>query len=134
MKWLAGTIVIVAFISLGFFIGKSCSENATLNEIDKKIKASEKRFDKFQEDIKALGDSLESLAQKRIENKTYYNYEITKIDSIVRLDSTVINAILRTRTDRLYRLPGYISLTIDNNGVKPDSQNISLLMKVLYLR
>jgi hypothetical protein len=113
MNWKTLIILGLLFIALGYFIGQSCNSNEHITNIDKAISESQKRFDSIGVQIKSINDSLSAFTIQRTENKNYYTYETYKIDSLIQLDSSVVNAIIRARLDKLFRLPEFFIVPAD---------------------
>lgn len=125
MNWKILIFFCLVFIALGFFIGQSCNTNSTLESIDKKLSESEERFDDIQKEIESLSDSITALAIERNETKNYYTYETYKIDSLIQFDSSMVNAIIRARLERLYQLPGFFFIPNDTGRTQLDSKGAS---------
>lgn len=119
-NWITAVLFIVLFILLGFFIGKSCSADESLTSINNALRESWNTDKQILKQIEAINDSLLLIDKERIENKTYNKYEITKMDSLIRIDSAWVNAIIRARIERLYRLPEFLNVTSDTAGIKPN--------------
>jgi hypothetical protein len=116
-NWIIAVILVVSLLTIGIFIGQSCKDDVDLTTIEKAITESKETVKQIQKDIEAINDSISALAEQRLLQKNYYNYEITKIDSIYALpDSTMVNPIIRAWTDRIYRLPDFFKVTTSDIG------------------
>jgi hypothetical protein len=122
-SWVSAIIIAAVLITLGFFIGKSCSGDESLTSIDRALKESRDRDQQIVKQIEAINDSLEMISQQRINNQTFNKYEIIKMDSLISIDSAWVNAIIRARIERIYQLPGFFQITSDTFGVGTDNKN-----------
>lgn len=109
-NYIAVGIFVVLILTLGFFIGKSCADKEVIvkTDFDKTVKV-------IDEKISVLQDSINAIAKQRIVHKTFNKYETIKIDSLIQLDSSWVNAIIRARIERLYQLPEFFTLPFDPN-------------------
>lgn len=114
MKNIITAVIIVAiFILLGFFIGKSCSNKEVIIQTN-----FEEEIKKVDGRISAIQDSIEAIKKQRINHQIFNKYEITKIDSLISIDSAWVNAIIRARIQRLSELSGFFEIGIDTFGFK----------------
>jgi hypothetical protein len=122
-SWISAIIIAAVLITLGYFVGQSCSGNESLTNIDRALKESRDRDKQIVKQIEAINDSLEVISQQRINNQTFNKYEIIKMDSLISIDSAWVNAIIRARIERCYQLPGFFQITSDTFGVGTDNKN-----------
>ena len=122
-SWVSAIIIAAVLITLGFFIGKSCSGDESLTSIDRALKESRDRDQQIVKQIEAINDSLEVISQQRINNQTFNKYEIVKMDSLISIDSAWVNAIIRARIERSYQLPGFFQITSDTFGAGTDNKD-----------
>lgn len=112
-NYIAIGVFVILILTLGFFIGKSCADKEVIvkTDFDKTVKV-------IDEKISVLQDSINAIAKQRIVHKTFNKYETIKIDSLIQLDSSWVNAIIRARTERLSQLPGFFQVSTDTGRIK----------------
>lgn len=110
-NWISAFIIAGILIVLGFFIGKSCSDKEVIVQTN-----FPEEIAKIDKNIKALQDSIEAIKQQRILHQTFNKYEITKIDSLISIDSAWVNAIIRARIQRLSQLSGFFDIGTNDGG------------------
>lgn len=117
-NYIAIGIFILLILTLGFFIGQSCSNKEIIIKTD--FDSTVARIDRKIDGIIAMQDSI---VKQRILHQTFIKNENIKIDSLIRIDSAWVNAIIRARVLRLYQLPRFLQVTTDTGGIKyyPDS-------------
>lgn len=118
-------IILVIFGGLCFFAGKSCNSNQNTTSIDKTLAEIDKSLIEIKKDRKQIDSALKALRVEKNETKNYYTNKYYEIDSLANLDSLILYAIIRSRTNRLYQLPGFFSFTIRDTGIGNDSKNSS---------
>ena len=131
MKQIIAVIVFgILLIILGFFIGKSCSENEKLSNLNQIYEQNKKSIKAINGDVKALRDSMFILAQQRNITNKYYKYEISKIESVYVNDGSyaTMDSVIRHWTEIIYGLPSFFSNKI---GVIPDSEDSTTSSKLL---
>lgn len=110
-SWVPAIIIFLLILTLGIFIGKSCKDDTPVSQGYEQIK---KDIAEINKGMKALQDSISAIDVERIINQEYNTYETIKMDSLIRVDSTWVNAIIRARIERLYQLPGFFQIGIDS--------------------
>ena len=111
-------LVLIVGGFMGLFLAKQCSDDPSQALLEQAISQNIKIANEQAEIKKYLVQLADSIKNTRQNIINRYNYEITKIDSVYAFgnDSTVVNAILRYWTDRLYRLPGFFEATSNDFG------------------
>jgi hypothetical protein len=126
-NWVAVIIIFLLILTLGIFIGKSCKDDTPVSQGYEQI---EKDIAEINNSMKALQDSMSVLAELRIETKNYYNYEITKIDSIYAYGGSVaeFDSTIRHWTNYIY---GFNDFFAEPFRLIPDSTDSSSSGKLL---
>lgn len=105
---IAVLIFTLLILLLGFFIGKSCSDKEVIVKTD-----FDSTIAHIDANIKRITATQDSILEQRILHQTFNKYEITKIDSLIAIDSAWVNAIIRARIERLNKLSGFFQITSD---------------------
>jgi hypothetical protein len=118
---IAGIVIFLIILALGFFVGKSCSKGD--NSLPQAYERIEKDITEINNSMKALQDSISALAELRMITKNYYNYEIKKIDSIYASGGNVnlMDSIILHWTDIIFGTRGLFDFPF---GSAPTIQSI----------
>lgn len=125
LTWLAIVVFILLILLLGVFIGKSCDSDESLTSINNAMAQRDKNLTILQKKMEGIDSAIKALRIERNEIKNYYSNKYYQIDSLANIDSLIINGIIRARTERLFRLPGFFDFTIDSLRVGVSSKNSS---------
>ena len=118
LTWVAIIAFILLILALGFFVGKSCTEKEIIvqTNFNEEIAKIDKRLD----EIALMQDSI---INQRILHQTFNKYEITKMDSLISVDSAWVNAIIRARNEHLIKLSGFFQIGTDTNRTMVGDKN-----------
>ena len=125
MKAVTFIVILLLLIIAGLLILQRCEDDKNVSEIHKVFEQNKEAISEINFTIESLIDSMGKLAIKKDEIKNYYNYEITKMDSVFKYsaDTLLVNAYLRYWTARLYELPGFFQNTTNDSGTSNDSED-----------
>ena len=125
LTWIVILAFAVLLVLFGVFLNESCSGNESLTSIDKALAQRDTNLAKLETKMGQIDSAIKALRIEKNEIKNYYTNKYYEIDSLANLDSLLLYSIIRARTDRLYRLPGFFSFAIRDSGAGKNSKDSS---------
>ena len=118
MKAITFIVILLLLIIAGLLILQRCEDDKNVSEIHKVFEQNKEAIAEINFTIESLIDSMGKLAIKKDEIKNYYNYEITKIDSVYLNNGTVadMDSAIRYWTRHIWEIEGFFSIEFDSTG------------------
>ena len=118
MKAVTFIVILLLLIIAGLLILQRCEGDENISEIHKVFEQNKEVIAEINSTVKSLIDSMAKLAIERNEIKNYYNYEITKIDSVYVNDGSIadIDSAIRYWTRHIWEIEGFFSIEFDSTG------------------